>query len=51
MINFIRSILGVYTAVTYQVYNEITETYDSVIPAGAAGVDWGYLIAGSDMRN
>lgn len=47
MIAFIRSILGAYTAVFYQVWNEATQTYDTVIPAGAAGVDWGYLIAGA----
>ena len=46
MIAFIRQILGAYTAITYQVYNEASQAVEDIIPAGLAGVDWGYIITG-----
>lgn len=46
MIAFIRQILGAYTPVVYQVWDSVKETYLDVIPAGLAGVDFGYVIAG-----
>lgn len=36
--SFLDSVLGAYTAVTYQYGNE------SIIPDGFAGVDWPYLV-------
>lgn len=46
MIAFIRSLLGAYTPVFYQVYNEASQQIENIIPAGLAGVDWGYIISG-----
>ena len=47
LIDFIRGLLGTYQAVTYQVYNEALQQYENIIPAGFAGVDWGYVISGA----
>ena len=54
MIAFIRSLLGTYSAITYQVHTLIENpdgsyaTYlEDIIPAGLAGVDWGFIIAGA----
>ncbi len=44
MIEFIQSILGTYTPVTYEVYNAATETYDQIIGNGFSGVDWPYVV-------
>lgn len=54
MMAFIRALLGTYQAITYQVHSVLENpdgsyaTFtESIIPAGAAGVDWGYVIAGA----
>lgn len=44
MSTLITQIFGSYSPVTYQVWNEVTESYDSVIPAGLSGVDWTYVL-------
>lgn len=41
MRSFLASILGTYTAVTYQLADGT-----SVIPAGLAGVDWLFVLSG-----
>ena len=46
MIDFIRSILGEYTPVVYQVWDAVKEEYYNVIPSGISGVDFGYVFAG-----
>lgn len=46
MIDFIQSILGTYTPVIYQYFDVAMEQYHEVIPAGASGVDWPYIIGG-----
>lgn len=45
MLELINSIFGSYTPVTYDVYNVVTETYDTVVAQGFAGVDWPYILA------
>lgn len=45
MLELITSIFGVYTPVTYEVYNAATETYETVVAQGFAGVDWPYILA------
>ena len=53
MIDFIRNLLGVYHAVTYQITKVLdngdgtfSTIVEDIIPSGAAGVDWGYIISG-----
>lgn len=54
MVDFLASILGTYSPVTYQVtemcYNpsieDIEEITYSVVPNGLAGVDWLYILSG-----
>lgn len=41
--DFLISVLGVYEPVTYEVYNAATESYDSIVANGLAGVDWLYV--------
>lgn len=41
--DFLISILGDYTPVSYQVYDVASDTVASVIPSGVAGVDWLYV--------
>lgn len=45
MLELITSIFGSYTPVTYDVYNAVTESYDTVVAQGFAGVDWPYILA------
>lgn len=45
MLELISSIFGRYTPVTYEVYNALTESYDTVVAQGFAGVDWPYILA------
>lgn len=45
MLELITSIFGSYTPVTYDIYNALTESYDSVVAQGFAGVDWPYILA------
>lgn len=45
MLELITSIFGSYTPVTYEIYNAVTESYDTVVAQGFAGVDWPYLLA------
>lgn len=45
MLELITSIFGSYSPVTYEVYNTITESYDTVVAQGFAGVDWPYILA------
>lgn len=45
MIQFIRDLLGTYAPVTYQVWDSVKEEFLEVIPAGLAGVDFGYVFA------
>lgn len=40
--DFIDSVCGVYSPVTYTL-----ESGDIIIPAGFAGVDWSYVVAGA----
>lgn len=46
MIDFIRQLLGTYIPITYKIWDAVKEEYLEVIPAGIAGVDFGYIIAG-----
>ena len=39
----IISIFGTYEPVTYEVYNSVTDSYDTVIASGMAGVDWAFI--------
>lgn len=45
MLELITSIFGSYTPVTYDVYNAVTESYETVVAQGFAGVDWPYILA------
>lgn len=45
MLELITSIFGSYTPVTYELYNAVTESYDTVVAQGFAGVDWPYILA------
>lgn len=45
MLELITSIFGSYTPVTYEIYNAVTESYDTVVAQGFAGVDWPYILA------
>lgn len=45
MLELITSIFGSYTPVTYVIYNAVTESYDTVVAQGFAGVDWPYILA------
>lgn len=45
MLELITSIFGSYTPVTYVIYNSVTESYDTVVAQGFAGVDWPYILA------
>lgn len=46
LIEWIASVLGEYTPVTYEVYRVAgdTEVYDTVVASGMAGVDWPYVL-------
>lgn len=39
----IVNIFGTYEPVTYEVYNSVTDSYDTVIASGMAGVDWMFI--------
>lgn len=41
--DFLVSILGEYTPVSYEVYDVAADTVAHVIPSGLAGVDWLYV--------
>lgn len=41
--DFLISILGEYSPVSYEVYDVASDTVTRVIPAGVAGVDWLYV--------
>lgn len=43
MKDIIADIFGTYEPITYEVYNSVTDTYDTVIASGTAGVDWMYV--------
>lgn len=45
MLELITCIFGSYTPVTYEIYNAVTESYDTVVAQGFAGVDWPYILA------
>lgn len=45
MLALIETIFGTYSPVTYEVYNAVTESYDTVVAQGFAGVDWPYILA------
>lgn len=45
MLSLIESIFGSYEPITYQVYNAASDTIESIIPAGMAGVNWPYVLA------
>lgn len=45
MLELITSIFGSYTPITYEIYNAVTESYDTVVAQGFAGVDWPYILA------
>lgn len=45
MLELITTIFGSYTPVTYEIYNAVTESYDTVVAQGFAGVDWPYILA------
>lgn len=45
MLELITTIFGSYTPVTYEIYNVVTDSYDTVVAQGFAGVDWPYLLA------
>lgn len=45
MLELITSVFGSYTPVTYEIYNAVTESYDTVVAQGFAGVDWPYILA------
>lgn len=40
---FLASVLGEYTPVSYEVYDVASDTVSRVIPSGVAGVDWLYV--------
>lgn len=44
MRDLIISIFGEYQPVMTDVYNAVTESYDSVVASGLAGVDWVYVL-------
>lgn len=48
MREFLQSVLGVYSPITYDTYQMIDEqmVVVDVIPAGVAGVDWLYVLSG-----
>lgn len=54
MVEFLQSILGTYTPVTYshvwaqwdEATQQYIELYEDVIPNGLAGVDWLYILSG-----
>lgn len=41
--DFLSSVLGEYTPVSYEVYDIASDTVSRVIPSGVAGVDWLYV--------
>lgn len=41
--DFLISILGEYSPVTYDVYDVASDTVTSVVASGLAGVDWLYV--------
>lgn len=45
MLSLIESIFGSYEPISYQVYNAVSDTIESVIPSGMAGVNWPYVLA------
>lgn len=45
MLSLIESIFGSYEPITYQVYNSVSDTVESIIPSGMAGVNWPYVLA------
>lgn len=45
MLELITSIFGQYHPVTYEVYNAVTESYETIVAQGFAGVDWPYILA------
>lgn len=45
MLELITSIFGSYSPVTYDIYNAVTNSYDTVVAQGFAGVDWPYILA------
>lgn len=45
MLELITSIFGQYHPVTYDVYNAVTESYETIVAQGFAGVDWPYILA------
>lgn len=47
MIDAFVNLLGGYNPPTYEVWNEVTQAYESVIPSGAAGVDWAFVLSGA----
>lgn len=42
--DLIIAIFGEYTPVTYSVYNHYTESLETVVANGLAGVDWCYVL-------
>ena len=49
LLEWITSVLGEYSPITYEVYRVTGDTvvYDTVVASGAAGVDWPYVITGA----
>lgn len=46
MREFLESVLGSYVPVTYDVYDAATDTTNTVVAAGLAGVDWSFVFSG-----
>lgn len=45
MIQAFIDLLGSYVPNSYQVWNDTLQDYETIIPSGAAGVDWSYVLA------
>ena len=43
MIQWLNTFFGTYTPITYQYYDQAAEMYQTIIPAGMAGVDWQFI--------
>lgn len=43
MIQWLNNFFGTYTPVTYQVWDETNQYMQTIIPSGAAGVDWQFV--------
>lgn len=43
---FLESVLGTYAPVTYELYNAASDTTNTVVAVGLAGVDWSYVFSG-----